>query len=152
MLAEVIVSALLAQSPQSPSIPSLSPDWQPAATQQGKSEYARYVRKEQDESVSSISGARRVCDCDPSAEAATIAGLFARTPGVTVARATVTACGQQAQRIILTGHASQSDQQANNIEVLLFREEPAFIMLTYAFRLSAPLPDDESALLKLCPV
>lgn len=51
----------------------------------------------------------------------------------------------------MTGHANSSGQKANNIEILLFREEPAFIDLTYAFRLSAPLRDDEVALMTLCP-
>ncbi len=51
----------------------------------------------------------------------------------------------------MTGHANPSDQQTNNIEMFLFREEPAIIELMYVFKLSAPLHDDEAALMTLCP-
>jgi hypothetical protein len=151
MLSVFILSALLAQSSPSSPMPPLPPDWTPVAVQD-KAEYARYIRKEPDGTLSSMTGTRRVCDCDPAAEAATIASTFARTQGVTVARAIVMACGQQAQRVILTGHTDGSNPQANNLEILLFRQEPALVMLMYAFKASAPQPEDEAALLKLCPM
>jgi len=103
MLSAFILSALLAQSPPSSLMPPLPPDWTPGAVQD-KAEYARYIRKEPDGTLSSMTGTRRVCDCDPTAEAGTFASTFARTQGVTVAPAIVMACGQQAQRVILTGH------------------------------------------------
>jgi hypothetical protein len=71
-----------------------------------------------------------------------------KTPGAHVARSTTTACGQPAQRLIITGTANA---QNNNTEILLFREGNAMIILIYGFKLAVPLAEDETTLFKVCP-
>jgi hypothetical protein len=153
MITPIVAAALLAQamsSPVSSPTPGLSLEWTKVALQD-KSEYARYVRREPDGTQSDFIASRQVCDCDPANAVLMIGNVFAQVPGAIATRSTIAACGQQAQRIVVTGHANPSSPKANNIEVIAFRKEPAIYTLTYAFKGAAPLAEDEAALLTLCP-
>lgn len=150
LLLAAIVSQAAAPSPLPSSAPSLSAEWTKAPLTE-KYQYARYVRKEADGTQSAILASRQVCDCDPVNAAGMIQTAFRQLPGTVVTADSEKVCGQQAQRIVLTGHADPASPDANNLEIIEFRLEPALYSLTYTFKGPAPLPNAEAALLTLCP-
>jgi hypothetical protein len=129
--------------------PVLLADWKIAPTQSAE-EYARYVRHEQDGTDSAISGSRKVCNCQPDEAVRLVQKVFANVPGASTRHDSITACGHDADRVLITGVANQQDESRHNIEVVWFRDGPALYMLMYAFRYAAPMLDAESALTMLC--
>ena len=151
MIGVLISAFLLSQANAIPSpAPTLGPAWTPAAHTE-KDQYARYVRKEADGTQSAIQASRQVCDCDPGHAVEMIQTVFKQVPDAAVVAGVAMVCGVQARRIIVTGHAGPSNPDANNLEILEFRVEPALYSLTYTFKSKAPVPEDEAALLTLCP-
>jgi hypothetical protein len=129
--------------------PALPADWKIAPTQSAE-EYARYVRREEDGTDSAISGSRKVCNCQPDEAVRLVQKVFANVPGASTRHDSITACGHDADRVLITGVANQQDESRHNIEVVWFRDGPALYMLMYAFRYAAPMADAESALTMLC--
>ena len=143
------VSAFLAQaspSAQPSVVPAVSSAWT-TAPPPDKHYYAHYVRKETDGSQSLILGRLDICDCQPASDADLIQTSALRKPGVNVARSQTTVCGQQAERLIITGQVPKD----RNAEILLFRDGDAMIILIYSFDLTTPLPEDEAMLFTVCP-
>ena len=150
MIPVLAASILLAQavpSTQPSAGPTIAAPWK-SAPPPDKSYYAHYVRQEADGTESLILGKLDICNCQPTDDAAMIQNSAQQVPGAHVARSRTMICGQQAERLVITGMA---DSQRNNSEILLFRQGDAMIILTYAFKLAAPLAEDEAGLLTLCP-
>ena len=129
--------------------PTLSPAWVKRPLD-GKYDYARFARREQDGTESEISAARQVCDCQPPVALSMVQLALSSVPGVAITRGPITICGQAAQRLIATGLAAPG-KPSKNIEAILFRREPALYTFTYTFLSAAPAADAESALSALCP-
>jgi hypothetical protein len=119
-----------------------------AAPRPDKSYYAHYIRQENDGTDSLILGKLDICNCQPADDADAIQYGAAHNPEAHVVRSKIVACGQDAERLVITGVANS---QTNNSEILLFRQGDAMIILIYAFKLSAPLTEDEATLLSVCP-
>jgi hypothetical protein len=148
MIALLAASILLSQATAMPSVsPSASTPWK-TAPRSDQHYYAHYVRQEADGTQSLILGRLDICDCQPVNDADMIQNGAEKLPGAHVVRSTITVCGAQAERIITTGVATS---QTNNSEILLFRQDKAMVILIYAFKLQAPLAEDEAMLLTVCP-
>jgi hypothetical protein len=149
----LIVAMLVAQATPAASPvaqPSLSPEWKSLAVTDAL-EYARYQRHEQDGSDSIIFASTKVCDCQADATMQMLQNVFASTPGAVIKRDTTTACGEPADRLLVTGLANPSTAH-RNIETVMFRHGPAFYSFVYTFSYAAPMPDAEKAMMSLCPV
>lgn len=154
LLAVLLLMPFQASTPSAaPSVapspaPTLSPAWKPIALD--KDEYAHYTRRETDSTDSDIIASRQVCDCQPPVMLSMLTAAFKSRPGVSVTVDTISMCGATPRRLIATGLAGLSDT-AHNVEVVVFRREPALYMFEYTFRSAAPMPDAEQALAALCP-
>ena len=113
------------------------------------STYASFKRREGDGTDSIVSGSRQVCDCQPSHAMQMLQSILRTLPGVTLKRDRLTVCGAPAERLIATGLAAPANER-KNMEVILFRREPALYSLNYNFRYGAPMADAETFMRTLC--
>jgi hypothetical protein len=147
-----MITALPTPSPAppaaQPSATQTAPVWITAPLEQ-VSKYAHVVRHEQDGTDSDLSAEQQVCDCRPDHAMQMLQSIFKQLSGVSTQTAAITACGQPADRILVTGLAA-SNNSKRNIEVVMFRDGEKFYSLTYSFRYVAPMTDAESELLTLC--
>ena len=156
MLMSLFALLLGAASPSpnpapAPAAAGLPVGWSAAPTDpQTKDEYIRLQRRESDGTESTISASRQVCACQPEEFVRTTASVFGMVPGSSPKVDSLSACGTDAQRIIVTGLA-ESGNSRRNIEVIAFRRADKFYNLTYSFRGPAPKQDGQDALLLLCP-
>jgi hypothetical protein len=136
---------LVSPSPQT----TLLPGWASAPIDNSL-EYAHYIRHEPDGTDSDISATRQVCDCQPDHAMQMLWDAFKSIRGASIQQSSIVECGEQADRLIVTGTADKSNE-FRNIEVVMFRVEPALFTLTYSFRYAAPMADAEEALTSICP-
>src|SRR5690348_2152940 len=95
---------LASQSPRT----TLSPDW--ASAPIGNSmEYAHYIRHEPDGTDSDISATRQVCECQPDHAMQMLWDAFKSIPRASIQQSSIVACGEQADRLIVTGTADRSN-------------------------------------------
>lgn len=115
-------------------------------------EYLHYVRRERDNTESTLSATRRVCECDPGDMVTTLGGAFANiSRGRAVeTRSKVSICGRTADRLVVTNIAQPENSIKNN-EIVTFRDRDALVVLMYLFRTSEPKADAEAAFAALCP-
>jgi hypothetical protein len=125
----------------------LAPEWIVAPLK--ASDYAHFVRHEQDGTDSDISASQQFCDCQPDDAMKMLESILGPVRGVSTQTSSITACGQPADRMLVTGLAAPKNSQ-RNLEVVMFRSGGALYSLTYSFRYGAPMTDAESALLTLC--
>jgi hypothetical protein len=155
LMLALILAIFTAQATPSPTPPAAQPSaTQPApawtvAPLERASEYAHLVRHELDGTVSDLSAEQQTCDCQPDHAIRMLQSIFKPMSGVSTQTDAITACGQPADRILVTGLAAPKNSR-RNIEVVMFRDSGKLYSLTYSFRYVAPMSDAESELLTLC--
>jgi hypothetical protein len=141
MLASIL--AILVAPSATPT--TISASWQPVPL--AESEYASYTRPVAGEPDDKLTAFARVCDCDPNRVVDEVAEKVGTLPGVHIHRSIVTACGQTAQHLVVTGLANGT---AQNVDLYAFRSANKLVLISYDFSKAQASADDENDLLTLC--
>lgn len=125
---------------------TIGPDWTKATPQNGAA--VRFERNT-GSGTESISGGRRVCDCEPANAATMTAAAFKQISKAQTTITDTTMCGEPAMNLLVTGYATP--QGGNNLDLYFLRMGDSLYTLTYAFRSDQPASDAVATLPALCP-